>query len=36
VRVNLSYSLTHSWNIFGSFGIKVWIYKSIVKHAARI
>jgi hypothetical protein len=23
VRVNLSYSLTHSWNIFGSFGIKV-------------
>jgi hypothetical protein len=23
VRVNLSYSLAHSWNLFGSFGIKV-------------
>jgi hypothetical protein len=35
-RVNLSYSLAHSWNIFGSFGIKVWIYKSIIKNVALI
>jgi ribosomal protein S3 len=34
--VDLSYSLAQSWNMFGSFGIKVWIYKSIVKRAGCI
>lgn len=23
IRVNLSYSLAHTWNVFGSFGVKV-------------
>jgi hypothetical protein len=30
VNVNLSYSLAHTWNFFGSFGVKVWIYRSIL------
>lgn len=27
--LNLSYSYSQIWNIFGSFGVKVWLYKRI-------
>jgi hypothetical protein len=36
IAVNISYSLAQTWNIFGSFGVKVWIYKSIVKSVVNL
>ena len=33
IKLGLSYSLAQSWNIFGSFGVKVWVYKPLKKNS---
>lgn len=36
IHLNVSYSLSQTWNNLGSFGVKVWIYKSIIKDVTRV
>jgi hypothetical protein len=36
IQLNISYSLSQTWNNLGSFGIKVWIYKSFAKDVTRV